>query len=434
MPTTLGFLLLFFLLCSILISLFSVQDLLSPDKFILAALTLFFGDIFFSKYSIADYLIYGILLLLFVVAIIMYKWVTKNIVIPSKTNAKDIKSGIHPNYIFFWIVSIPALLANIYMIASFGGIIGYINSIAMREIEFKGMGLLTMFLKTYPVVNLIYFAYLINDRKRTKKNVVFYTLHFIVFIGLALITTSRGTLLNNMVYMMIIYHYTVKKVSKKTILYLSIFVVAIASVLEVAREGISYNDGKLITGLSYDDTDDKVGLTWSKYGLIPFDLVVNANVIQPHYGATYLTLFTNFVPRAIWPGKPDPGGVILTKEYTNNAWGGSSYLATGILPEAIINWGLPLGLVFGFLEFAGMIFFIMIAYKNYRIRLVRRPSNYIFNSIRYVFMVWVAMGLIIGEFTNVTMDLVIKLITVFFIELLAARFGLLERRTYLRIK
>ncbi|MGV3684498.1 MAG: O-antigen polymerase [Daejeonella sp.] len=421
--TAIGVLLILFWLVCVLVAFILIRDFFSPDKFFIASLGFFFGDIFISEYDLPIYIIYGTLLLFFLISVVAFKAVRTSMPISNPIDTHHIK---RINYFFFWLISIPPLIANLYMILSFGGIIGYINSIAMREIEFKGMGLLTMFLKMFPVINLIYFSHYINDPDKTVKTKFFFILHFVLFIVLALITTSRGSLLNNLVLMMVIYHFTYKKVSKKVMIYLAASVLVIASVLEVAREGISYADGQLITGLSDEANDQKISANWSKYGLEPLVLVTKADYVILHYGSTYLTVITNFIPRAFWPDKPDPGGVILTKEYTGDAWGGSSYLATGILPEAVINFGVFFGVSFGFIQFFFLLLIVLILYHNFRLAVIKKAPWYTFRTVKYVFIMWAAMALIVGEFTNISMDLIIKLVTVAIVEYLARRFNVIK--------
>ena len=409
------------------LTLIFVPDFFSPDKFILASLGFFFGDIFFSQYDNWVVLIYFSLLTFLWWGV----WISYKFRIGSYPGYRFRPNRISVDYRLFWILSIPPIIANVYMIYSFGGIVGYINSIAMREMEFKGMGILLVFLKMFPVINLVYFCHFINQQDKSFKTKFYYIVHFTIFLILALITTSRGSLLNNLVMMMIIYHYTVKMVSKKIILYLGIFLLGVASVLEVAREGITFSEGQLKTGLSYEDNDRKLSANWARYGTEPLEIVLSAEEISKRYGATYLTLITNFIPRSIWAAKPDPGGVVLTKEYMDDAWGGSSYLSTGIIPEAIINFGKISGTIFGLSQFFLMILWIMVVYHNYRIKPILGSRNFIFASVRYVYIMWATMALIVGEFTNIMMDLIIKLVFVWLIEAIAVRTGavkILERK------
>lgn len=61
------------------------------------------------------------------------------------------------------------------------------------------------------------------------------------------------------------------------------------------------------------------------------------------HGKTYLTVFTNFIPRYIYPDKPDTGGISFTKIYTGNKYRGLSNLATDSITEGIVNFGLVMG-------------------------------------------------------------------------------------------
>jgi len=65
---------------------------------------------------------------------------------------------------------------------------------------------------------------------------------------------------------------------------------------------------------------------------------------------TYVSLLTNFIPRKLYPDKLDTGGIVFTKIYTGDQWGGLSNLATGPVTEGIVNFGFSFGFIIGFLS------------------------------------------------------------------------------------
>lgn len=391
------------------------NDLFSPDKFFLAILAFFFADIFFHDYPLHIVLIYGVLILCVLFSVIVFCSVCKYHV----AEVRGIKPQGRPveySKFLFWALSFPALLANLYLIQSFGGISGYINRIALKEVEFQGLGPLTTIARTFSIINLVYFAFFLRSHKSRSGKFWFWT-HFLIFVFTAVLTASRGSLLINFVLMGVIYHYLWRKIKVRFMATLVIVLFTLATAIEIAREGVKFEDGKLVTGFAYqDDNSSSSGFGWAKYGLTSLELVTNAEYVKPYYGTTYLTVFTNFIPRAIWPEKPDPGGVILTKEYTDNAWNGSSYLSTGIVPEAVINFGQTLGIIIGLLLFFMLVLSMMVYYHNYKAHLVSSDTNILFITVRYSFIMWAGIGLVVGEFTNVMMDIIVKLVVLLTLE------------------
>src|SRR5207247_1379491 len=144
----------------------------------------------------------------------------------------------------------------------------------------------------------------------------------------------------NFVLMAMVHHYLVKRASLRWLVVVGASALIVASILGVAREGVAIGDEGLVTGLSESkEAESSLSFAWATYGTMPLELVLEAPYVNLHYGFTYLTWITNAIPRAFWPDKPDSGGVVLTKEYTGDSWGGSSHLSTGLLPEAVITFG-----------------------------------------------------------------------------------------------
>ena len=426
MPVIGSALFLLWLLAAI-VSLVCIRDVFSPDKLIITALGVFFADIYVSPYSEEVLLSYVLLVLAFITTVIVLAPTVRHIDVqvdqfqrprtdsPSKTLA--VGHG------FFWAISVPALAAQVAMIANFGGFEGYINVLAMRVIEFQGLGWLTAIIQTFAIVDLVYFAFVVTRRQPQRAAWKIYSLHLLVFVILALLTGSRGSLLVNFVLMAMIHHHLVKQARLRWLVMVAVSTLLVASVLEVAREGVSIGDDGLTTGLSeINAAESNVGLAWTAYGTTPLELVLDAQYVNKHYGFTYLTWFTNMVPRAFWPDKPDSGGVVLTKEYTGDAWGGSSHLSTGILPEAIINFGQVTGLVVGILQLVLILSVLLVLYTRYKKRFARRGRYAFIDGVRFCYINWAMMGLIVGEFTNIMLTLTAQLFTVW-VTFAAIRFG-----------
>lgn len=399
-----------------------VRDMFSPDKLMLAALGVFFADIFVSPYPPLVGGAYALLLLALLVAVLATQTAAGPAAhLEGPPRALSATADAAPvRHRTFWLLSIPALAAQFGLVAHFGGIIGYINALPMRVITFQGLGWLTTIVQTYSVINLLYFACVVTSRRTGGGAFVPYGLHLMLFLVLALMTGSRGSLLVNIVLMAMVYHHLVRRVSLRSLAALAASALLVASVLEVAREGVSFGEEGLVTGLSESrEARSSLGFAWTTYGTQTLDLVFRPDDIRRHNGFTYLTALTNVVPRAWWPDKPDTGGVVLTKELTGDAWGGSSHLSTGILPEAIINFGPAAGMCFGLVQFGLLVALLQLLYSRARPGFVRPGPDTFVSGVRFAYIVWGSMGLIVGEFTNVVVTTAIQLLTLWLVGRLA---------------
>lgn len=432
--TTVGGLLLALWLVAATVSLVCVRDLLSPDKLILAALGVFFLDIFISPYPAIVAVAYALLLLAFMMAVIGSSTLVQSAGAdrtparrphPAEAAADRIGRG----HLLFWILSVPALVAQVALVLHFGGIVGYINVLALRVIEFQGLGWLTSIIQTFAIVDLMYFAYLVTRARRGVFDWALYLTHLLVFTALALLTGSRGSLLVNFVLMAVVRHYLVKPLRLRFLAGLAAAALLVASVLEVAREGVGFGEEGLVTGLSDSRGGDRsYSFAWATYGTLSLRLVLEFEVVRTHLGLTYLTWFTNAVPRAFWPDKPDTGGVVLTKEYTGDAWGGSSHLSTGILPEAIINFGQAGGLAVGVAQLAFVLVAMLALYARCKVRLARGGNDAFVTAVRFAYLSWGMTALVVGEFTNVMLTLTVQLLTLWLVHATLRALGLFDPR------
>lgn len=409
------------LLTTLLFTYIVVRDIFSPDKLALIFIGIFFGDIFFNEYSVGVGLCFLLLIMVVLVVTLAIGTSFKSAQRPFTYIVKNRKTLCtrvpRVGQWFFWVISIPALLAQAWIVMHFGGIEGYINILAISVVEFASFGPILVIIKTFGIINLVYFSCLFTGGKYKTLGVKYYILHLLIFVLLALLTTSRGSLLTNFALMAMIYHHAVRPVKAKWLILLFVSLLLIASLLEVAREGVAFGEDGLVTGLSEQrQNDNNVSFGWARYGLIPLDLVLEAEDSNLHYGFTYLTLVTNLVPRSIWPGKPDSGGNILTIEYTGNSWNGFSFLSTGILPEAIINFGIPIGIIFGALQFFIIIKGLLFYYHRFKLRLFINDPYQFIDSVYFAYICWGLLALISGEFTNVMVNMLVQLTCVWIIK------------------
>ena len=328
-------------------------------------------------------------------------------------NSKEsIKSLQKLPTLLFWIVSLPAILAMYYLINKFGGFDGYLVAAQFRTREFHGLGAIKSIISTYYVVNIFYFSYIINKNYiGNKKEYFLFGAHVTIALSLAVVSFSRGTIFMGLVFMGLIWHYSRSRIKPTIVIFtLGVFLV-IASLLGVVRETFNMNNGEIDFGLQ--DKEQIYKPTWMIYGTFPLESILNSDHVDKKLGQTYLTAVTNFVPRVYWPEKPDPGGVVFTKEYTKNMYDEYSHFTTGIFPEAMINFGVWFGVLFGAIQLFLLNYFLTYYYirnKFHRNILVQTHRD-ILIVILYSYSIVSATMLLTGEFTSIIVSWIIKVIT-----------------------
>lgn len=281
-----------------------------------------------------------------------------------------------------------------------GGVEGYVASMTLRVVEWKGFGIHILMIRSILVINLIYFVLIVKLHGVNKKEKIGFLANFIVFVILALLTSSRSTLLVNIFIMAIIYYYFVRRISSSKIVIMSSILVLFALVLGIARNGYSIDNGKFSTGLSENGSYNNLEMANFNYGLFPLEKVIDNGYIKHYYyGETYVSAVTNVIPRSIWPNKPKTGGVVFTEDYHNVHNGYSNY-STGFLVEGIINFGYFTGTLIAFL-------FLYITYKTFsryssKIRNFTSLRSGIIFFLVYPNLVFLIPTYMHGEFTTVT--------------------------------
>ena len=302
------------------------NDMASPQIMSMVVLGLFFSDIFFSKYDYYIYSIYIVIILVILVSTIPYFFIHRkcnsytdyNRIFNLKESVKSLHKLKLPA-LLFWIASLPAIFAMYYLINKFGGLDGYLMAAQFRTREFHGLGAIKSIISTYYVVNIFYFSYIINENYiRNKKGYFLFGAHATISAFLALISFSRGTLFMSVIFMGLIWHYSRSRIKPITVISGLGAILIVVSLLGVVRETFNIDDGKVDFGLEGKGQIFKP--TWMIYGTFPLDSILNSDHVDKKLGQTYLTAVTNFVPRVYWPEKPDPGGVVFTKEYTKNMY------------------------------------------------------------------------------------------------------------------
>ena len=380
------------------------RDLMSPGKFYLASMFLFYVGALLSNTSYEVWMLILLVLLIGLMLVVLEAGVrTDNLrverapelVAPPEVNAT----------LLLWSLTVPALLAQLFMIVHFGGVMGYINMIGNRVVEWRGLGWAKTLITTVTAINLVYFAVgLLRERGRGWW--VGYFLHLVVVLGFGLLTGSRGSLLSVFALQLIVYHYLKRPVSMRAAVGLAAGLLVAAMILGVVRNGIRVDEGSLQTGL--DSSERSVEVSAFSNGVTPLRLLLEHPDAPLAYGSTFASVVTNVIPRSIWEDKPDTGGVYFTKVYTGDAWDGTSNLTPTLLGEFVINFGW-IGGVSGFLATGLLMVFLLARYYDAMLRLLSAPRSVKVATgvVLYVSVMWSAAGLLSGEVTNVVQNLVL---------------------------
>jgi hypothetical protein len=137
------------------------------------------------------------------------------------------------------------------------------------------------------------------------------------------------------------------------------------------------------------------------------------------------------VPRIWWPDKPPPGGVVLTTEYADDAWFGASNLSTGIIAESVINFGEPIGSIFGFSVLSLFMFGVIRVYALEKIRSWRVTDlKGVFRFLLYLTTMKIVAYLTVIEFANgvyVFVSSALSYLLVFLVLLALHKYGPIRR-------
>jgi hypothetical protein len=359
----------------------------------------FFAAIFFNPYDPLVYAVYMVILLSILISTAVFIRSTANLV--SFRNALDPSDYAGAPRVL-WVLSIPPVIAQLALVSHFGGLVEFLIAAKWGTREFWGMGPLKTIISTIYPLNLLYFSYfLISARSLDKKNVSrkSFFLHCAVTLGMSVLLLSRGTLLTHIVFMVFIYHLLVRPVRIHRLVCLAALALIVAGAYGAIRETFSINENDGISLIKEGEFGSRFKTEWMEFGTFPLATVIaNENNVQPALGLTYATVATNFIPRSLWPEKPSPGGTVFTKQYVPGMYDEFSDYTTGLFPEAIMNFGVVIGIIFGGITLVSIIVFL--------VRFGGWASNV------YAYLLWFGPLYLTGEFTNNTIVLIVKVLTV----------------------
>jgi len=375
------------------------RDLFSPVKLYYLSLLLYFYDIFFNPYSAITNIIYFIYIALGVFFALLEFILSNNTSNYPNTYGKSLTINLNLTVIFIWILSIAPIIAQIYLINIMGGIEGYMLSIGYRFEEWRGLGLIIIIIRSIYYINAVYLILLIKNNKTHAVHWFFYSAHIFLYLTVGLLSGSWGFIAEILLLKMI-YNYIKRRFKMRELVLYGSFLLLIAVSVGFARNNIKLGEGKVIAFL--DDIENYSEYVHiGRYGLDPVELVFNHMDKDLKYGTTFLSGITNFVPRIWWPDKPSSGGVVLTIEYADDAWFGASNLSTGIIAESVINFGEPIGTVFGFSVLCS---FMIVVIKIYTSGIIRSEQitdlEGVFRFLLYLVSMKIVAYLPVIEFAN----------------------------------
>lgn len=363
-----------FTMAALAVSMLRNGDIFSPLKIYILFNVFFYLDVYIGAYATEVILIYLLqCFMLFVISFIEPKRVVASFEKLGNVNKGKVVSII-------WIVSFFSIFNQLLIILEMGGIFNYINNISLRVEYFRGKGYVLILNNWISIMSVVYLSFLLNVGCAKKSDWILYFIHFVVFVCIALLSGSRSFLLMTVLVQIFIYHYCKKNISvMRSVGFITLFLF-IAAFLGGVRNSVDVSDD----GFKFKTGDaGYYNLAHFKYGLTPLEIVFDVKGKELLYGETYISLITNFIPRSIFPGKLDTGGVAFTKIYTGNQWGGLSNLATGSVTEAIINfgyfWGVLIGLALLF------VFYILGFYLYSRLKFLGNSNHAYMVVIIYIY-------------------------------------------------
>jgi hypothetical protein len=329
-------------------------DVFSPVKFYLLFSIFFYLNIYFIDVKLETLACYFVLIQAIAICALLEKK------LPHKINFNH--DSILSYEAILWVLTLPPLIIMYYYIDNAGGVLEYLGVLALRVEAWSGQGPLTMVINWMPTINLVYFGCFLLDKDKGFFKKVRYFLHFGLFVAIGLLTGSRSYVGISILGMVVVWSY-IKGVPKiRNIVVVAFVLIVFAGYMGAVRN--TYGGGMTFDSLVNSLTASNFENAQMSYGVDPLGVIFSTPEKPPLLGATYLTLVTNLIPRYYWPDKPDTGGLIFTKEYTDDQ-SGLSFYATGAITEAIMNFGEIAGLIFGVFQILFLFLLGSLAYNKY---------------------------------------------------------------------
>jgi hypothetical protein len=393
-------------LCSYL----SNRDLLSPIKLYLLTLFICFFDIFLSPYRLDICCIY--LGLLFVALTLTIYESQAGSQLPSSIGyhkhapLRTRSSG--RTVAVIWGFTILPVVSMGYLITLFGGVTNYLGKLGTRALAFQGLNTFSeLAINLISLLTVLYFGIGMIER-RSPGWWTCYSLHFAIALTILSISGSRRYFIMPFIMMLALSHYFRSNISAKRAGAFLCFLLIITSAIGVLRMGQRGSDF-LARDLSEYERESVTA--HFKYGLVPLEVVLGADVLTLHYGSTFISALTNVIPRPLWPEKPDSAGLVITKDYLGDRWLGASNLNAGLPAESVMNFGLTVGMVFTFVSLSAAMAFLVNRYRRVLVILRRegRSVRAVFYLVRYLHIAIAITSLITWETSIVSLPLILNL-------------------------
>jgi hypothetical protein len=383
-----------FVLSSI-VALASNPDLFSPAKFYLFTFALFFGAAFIGDVPPG----LACLCLLVLSFGSLAAFVERD---PRRSSSVAALSPAGPGerkaVVAVWTLSAVPVAAFAYLVVEAGGIGAFVAGAGMRTAQWRGLGWAVTLMMGIAAINLAYFAVGLL-RPRAIRWWLGFALHGLLTLGIVGASGSRSAVMGHLPILLMLFNYLHRRLTVPAVTFTAASLVVATLVLGTIREQIN---------VIVSDGPGEVAEAWSpkldsfSYGTQPLQRILDADPRPLAHGSTFLSLFTNAVPRTWWPGKPDSGGIFLTKQYFDDAWEGGSNVTPTLLGEWIINFDFPLGIVGFVIAQALLLRFLSDRYSRMCRRLEGpRTVDTALGTALYVCLLWAVVGLMVGEVTNV---------------------------------
>lgn len=394
-----------FLVIAGVLAVVSNSDIFSPSKFLLFFFLLFHAGAVIEQPSnaVAGLMFVTVLIGLGITGMESLRIGDAGKLVAYQPARSNLPDGVQ---VFFWLISIPSLYAQFFMVQELGGLEGYIRSLGLRVVEWSGYGAARTIINLMSTINIAYFAVgLIKQRPNSWW--LLWGAHLLIVLAFGFLSGSRSGLLNVLALLLVAFHYLRRPVRAGVAVALAASLVLFASVLGIARNGFSLEGGELTTGIS--GSGQMFSFNSFNYGIDPLTLLTTVRPMPLAHGSTFLSLLTNAIPRSIYPSKPDTGGVFLTKNYAGNAWDGYSNLTPTFIGEWAMNFGWSIGIIGYVFSFSLIMWGVVMLY----LRIPRnrtRPRDFVFaiDLAIYIHLLWSIMGLMVGEVTNVMLGFLLN--------------------------
>lgn len=294
----------------------------------------------------------------------------------------------------------------------YGGLAGLFNAFSGGEdADLSNASLYTI--GSYPFPILVYF-YLVFYRKNVLKNRFTAVLIFLAILLMQILISGAGGARGNFIYVLfwavVVYHYLVKKIDRKTILVAAVPMILLLWVFSFykslkmqAFDRISA--GESLTSIADDSNRGLESLFWGDMSRISihaymFNKLQGSSGYSLRMGKTYLESVYPIIPFWIWKDRPVSSGKIIAG--TELLWGKGYYEsgtrffssnAYGITGEAALNFGV-IGFIFGFILW-GVLVGLMRRYY--------RTLNFVLPDYRvliYPFLLWWSFNLLLWDSDN----------------------------------